>query len=186
MADTSYTAEQAALVQRVRACHDNHEMMGLSRNSSRWKMMKLVPTVCYCFCTGRRYWRCIDSWLFSSILTRTELLAVRRHSEHSLKQRTIFSRLNNRYYKTMNSDIYIFSSNNFTQKCMEAKLGDILLIGDYRDFYYACIVCQLLSCLNPLTAIWVWSFISDNQSVRFSKLVLFVTSYTNNAPWVPL
>ena len=35
MADTCYTPEQAALVQKVRSCRDNHEMMGLSRNCSR-------------------------------------------------------------------------------------------------------------------------------------------------------
>ena len=37
MVDNCYTAEQAALVQRVRTCRDHHEVMGLPHNCSRWQ-----------------------------------------------------------------------------------------------------------------------------------------------------
>lgn len=34
--ELGYTPEQAALVTRVRACHDNYQLLGVSRASSRW------------------------------------------------------------------------------------------------------------------------------------------------------
>lgn len=42
-----YTSEQASLVQRVRACKDSHDILGVSRGSGRWVgHFSVVKTVC--------------------------------------------------------------------------------------------------------------------------------------------
>ena len=49
--DLGYTPEQASLVQRVRACQDSHDLLGVSRGCSRWVWLspKIITDLQYIY-----------------------------------------------------------------------------------------------------------------------------------------